>query len=188
MWHKPIMRASKLSVSGVIVVAGLVGLLGLCVLTAQAQDPKVTVAGQVENQTITVTIHHSVVLHTPWPAKRVAVTDPAVADYKLLNPDSVMVMGKVIGSTDVMVWNEKEELFQAHIEVVADLEHLKKELARLFPQSPLQITQSQGVIVISGSLTRAEHADQIHKFMDATVSVTRVEQDRDVWEIGVRKS
>jgi pilus assembly protein CpaC len=149
-------------------VTGLVGLLSLCVLNAQAQEPKATVIGQIENQTITVMIHHSVVLRAPWPAKRVAVTDPTVADYKLLTPDSVMVMGKVIGSTDVMVWNDKEELFQAHVEVIADLEHLKKELARLFPQSPLQVTQSQGVIVISGSLTRAEHADQIHRFMDAS--------------------
>jgi pilus assembly protein CpaC len=151
-------------------VAGLAGLLGICVLTAPAQEPrpKATGAGQNENQSMTVTIHHSVVLHAPWPTKRVAVTDPAIADYKMLTADSVMVMGKAIGSTDVMIWNEKEELFQVHVEVVADLEHLKKELGRLFPQSPLQVTQSQGVIVISGSLTRAEHGDEIRKFMDAS--------------------
>jgi pilus assembly protein CpaC len=151
-------------------VAGLAGLLGICVLTAQAQEPrpKATVAGQNENESLTVTIRHSVVLHAPWPTKRVAVTDPTIADYKMLTADSLMVMGKAIGSTDVMIWNEKEELFQVHVEVVADLEHLKRELGRLFPQSPLQVTQSQGVIVISGSLTRAEHADQIRKFMDAS--------------------
>ena len=53
---------------------------------------------------------------------------------------------------------------------------------------PMAMAGSGRFRTVAPTRHTATNIEVIHKFMDATVSVTRVEQDRDVWEIGVRKS
>ena len=91
-----------------------------------------------EKNLITVYVRRSEVIRAPWPVKRVAVTDPKIADVKVLTPD-----------------------------VDVDLGRLKTELGRLFPGAALEVSQSQDVLVVSGALRRAEHAQQLHKFLEA---------------------
>ena len=120
-----------------------------------------------EKNLITVYVRRSEVIRAPWPVKRVAVTDPKIADVKVLTPDQVLVQGKTVGSTDLILWSEKEQAWRARIDVDVDLGRLKTELGRLFPGAALEVSQSQDVLVVSGALRRAEHAQQLHKFLEA---------------------
>jgi pilus assembly protein CpaC len=119
-------------------------------------------------ETITVNVGQSQMVKAPWPVKRVSITDPNVADVKVLTADQVLVMGKNVGTTDLLMWNEREELWQARVEVGRDVAYIRAELARLFPRSTLTVTQSREMIVVSGQHAHAEDVAQLHKFLDAT--------------------
>ena len=115
---------------------------------------------------LSVMTGHSVVVRAPWPVARVSVSDPKVADVRALTPDRIMVMGKSIGTTDLMIWNEKEEMRRVQVAVSADIEWLQLELARLLPQSKLEVRQSHDLIVLSGTLRTTEQIQHLHKFME----------------------
>ena len=121
-----------------------------------------------QERTVRVYVGRSSLVHAPWPATRVSVTDPKVADVQVLTPDQVLVMGKSVGSTDLIMWSEQEEVWRARIDVDVDLSRLEANLAGLFPRSTLEIRQSQDVVVVTGYLRRTEQADQLHRFLDAT--------------------
>lgn len=148
-----------------------VATLGLCValLTAAAAGQGPDAAGKPpqSGQTVTLKTNHSTVLTAPWPVKRVAVSNPNVADVRALTATTVMVMARGIGRTDVTMWNDREETFYVNLDVVMDLEPVQRELAQFFPHSNLLVSQSEGTLVLRGSFVRAEHAEQLHKFLDS---------------------
>ncbi len=116
---------------------------------------------------LSVMTGHSVVVRAPWPVARVSVSDPKVADVRGLTPDRIMVMGKSIGTTDLMIWNDKEEMRRVPVGVSADIEWLQLELARLLPQAKLEVRQSHDLIILNGTLRTTEQIQLLHKFMDA---------------------
>ncbi len=122
--------------------------------------------GQAE--VITLSIGQSTVVYAPWPVKRVSISDPNIADAQALTADQVLVMGRSVGSTDLLMWNDAEELWRGRIEVGGDVGYIRDELARLFPRSTLAVSQSRDMVVITGQVARAEEADQLHRFLDAT--------------------
>ena len=57
-------------------------------------------------ETITFIVGESTIVNTPWPAVRVAVTDPAIANVQVLTPEQVLLQGSKVGSTDLLVWSQ----------------------------------------------------------------------------------
>jgi Flp pilus assembly secretin CpaC len=55
---------------------------------------------------ITVTVNKSVVLRLPKKASRVSVTQPQIAEAIVVAPDQVLINGKAVGTTSLVVWFE----------------------------------------------------------------------------------
>ena len=126
-----------------------------------------TAMGQPE-EVITLPVGHSSVIKAPWLVKQVSVADPEIADVQVITPTQILVLGKQAGSTVLTVWNERGQSWQTTVYVNVDLAKFKTDLARFLPGSKLSLSQSRDVVVITGSLRRAEHAASLHRFMDAT--------------------
>src|SRR5206468_6528043 len=62
---------------------------------------------------LTVRGGESKVIDAPWPVKRLSVTDPAIADVDLTSPRTVQVQGKAPGATEVILWREHGDVWQA---------------------------------------------------------------------------
>ena len=131
---------------------------------ASAVDPGKTAPAAGED--ITVDVGRSKILPAPWPVKRVSVTDPKIADVQVLTPKQVLLSGKVVGSTDVFMWNKDEEMWQGRVDVEVDRTALRKELAKFFPNNTLDIRQSREMLFVSGTLERVEQAEQLHRLLD----------------------
>ena len=118
---------------------------------------------------ISLQINRSKVIRPPWPVKRVSIAEPKIANVEVLSPDQVLLMGKSAGTTDLLMWNEDEKLWQARVSVHADVSQLKADLVRLFPKCDLEIRPSlQDILIVTGNMDRAEHVAQLHKFLYAT--------------------
>ena len=127
-------------------VRGLLAAAALIVTGVSAQEPttKDVPAGQQvptvqPNQTITLQVGRSTVIRAPWRITRVSITSPEIADVQALTPDTILLQGKTLGSTDVTLWSETEESLQAWVYVDDDLVRLKTELGRLFPVATLDV-------------------------------------------------
>jgi pilus assembly protein CpaC len=158
--RKPLRLASS------AVLALAVSLCGFSALAerAGAADAPAVAASQVQD--ITLTVGHSVVIPAPWPVARVSVTDPKIADVLVLTPKQVRVSGLAVGTTDVAMWSKDEEMWQARVDVQIDLTAIKKELGKLFPATNLELRQARDMLVVCGTLSRAEQAEQLHRFLN----------------------
>jgi len=76
-------------------------LLGLVVSTAAPLAAK-------EIQKLMVGIGHSELLDFGAPIKRVSIADPEIADANITSPRQLIVNGKTVGATTMIVWDEAE--------------------------------------------------------------------------------
>lgn len=131
-----------------------------------------------EEMPLAVHLRQSRVIDTPWRVSRVSITEPRIADVQVLTPRQLLLQGKSIGSTDLVLWNENDEGYRMRVDVLADIGRIRADLRRLFPDSSLEVTQSEEVLVINGVLTRAEDVAAMHRLLDTAeiryVDMTRV--------------
>ena len=74
-------------------------------LYAQA-DIVAATAESVVVYPIAVTVNKSVVLRLPKRAIRVSVTQPEIAEALVVAPDQILINGKAVGTTSLVVWFE----------------------------------------------------------------------------------
>jgi len=63
----------------------------------------------------------------------VAVGDPSIVDFKIINPRQIRVIGLRIGLTDLSITTSDNRTYNFEVRVVADLTTLRGQLQALFP-------------------------------------------------------
>jgi len=129
----------------------------------------VGIAADTAETEISILHRQSQILQAPWEVSRVAVTDPAIADIKVLTADQVLIQGLEIGTTDILLWSEDEtQVIQKKVTVVLDIEKIRAKLEALFPSSSLQLSESGENLIINGSHRNATHAALLQEYLEKT--------------------
>jgi len=85
------------------------------------------------------------------------VANPDVADIVVISPIELYVLGKDVGTTNVLLWDNNSHLIGAiNVEVQHDLDSLKRKFAELLPGQPIEVRSSQRSIVLSGRVSDVE--------------------------------
>ena len=106
---------------------------------------------------LVVPLYKSRVVTVDVPTSRVSVGNPDVADFVVISPTQLYVLGKDIGNTNVLLWDSNTHLIGSiNVEVQHDLEDLKRKLAEVLPQEPIEVRSTQRSIVLSGRVSDAE--------------------------------
>jgi pilus assembly protein CpaC len=87
----------------------------------------------------------------------VSVGNPDIADFVVISPTQLYVLGKDIGNTNVLLWDSNTHLIGSiNVEVQHDLEDLKRKLAEVLPQETIEVRSAQRSIVLSGRVSDSE--------------------------------
>lgn len=162
--------------------AAVLGILS-CSGAASAQTTK-----GADMPPIVVAAGQSNVLDAPWPVQRMSITNPQVADVEAISPTQVLLLGKKVGTTDLVLWSATGEVWQRRIDVHVDPQRLRKELTAMFPGSDLDVTQSQDVVIITGSLPARLQGQRLREFLEAAEKATGLKYVDMVSMAGVRRS
>jgi len=101
-----------------------------------------------------VPLYKSRVLSLPSSIKRISVGSPDIADLLLLRSTELYVLGKDLGTTNVLLWDANDILIAVvSVEVTHDLEGLKKKLHDLMPNEAIEVRAAQRSIVLSGTVS-----------------------------------
>lgn len=120
---------------------------------------KVYAGGGTElmQQSFPVPIYKSRTLPIKQEAARVSVGNPSIADILIMQPTELYILGKQLGSTNILVWDEEDRLVDIiDIEITHDLNGLKEKLYRFLPDESIQVHSSQGQLVIGGQVSNLE--------------------------------
>jgi pilus assembly protein CpaC len=99
-----------------------------------------------------VTIGKSQVLDLKEPFTRVSVTNPSIADVFVVTPSQVLINGKGVGVTSLVVFYPSRTLF-FDLVVQTDLEMLRERLRDVAPRDEIQVHPAQDAILLKGSVS-----------------------------------
>jgi pilus assembly protein CpaC len=84
---------------------------------------------------------------------RVAVAEPRVADLKVITRTQILLTAKGAGSTDVTLWNKRDQPLVLALQVTRNLEALRRQLKELFPQETITVNANDDLVVLSGEVS-----------------------------------
>jgi len=116
---------------------------------------------------VNVHLGQSVIVNAPWNVARVSITDPETADVQVLTPRQVLVIGKKLGATDMILWSDNDQVWHRRISVLVDLSFVQNELDRIFPDCSITVMQAQDVAIINGTFRRADQAAELRSTLDS---------------------
>ncbi len=120
---------------------------------ASAQDPLPRRSAASETS-LEVPLYKSRIIGLKAPAARVSVGNPDIADLLILQSTQLYVLGKDLGTTNVLLWDRSDNLIgTVNVEVTHDLQSLKAKLFRLLPQEKIEVYSAQRNIVLTGNVS-----------------------------------
>ena len=147
-------------------IAGLVLISLTFVQNTSAQSSSDTVTN-MRSQSMTVPLYKSRLISLDRVATRISVGNPDVADILILRSKQLYVLGKDLGTTNVLLWDQGEQLIGTiEVEVTHDLQSLKKKLHDLLPDEKVEVHSAQRNIILSGHVSNVGD-------MDAALKIAR---------------
>lgn len=118
-------------------------------------------AQQQAAPTVSVTINKSMVFRLAERAKRVSVSQPAVADVIVVAPSQLLINGKAIGTTSLIVFDEKGDVTNYDLVVSPDIAALRAQLRTLFPNEKIEVSTSGPSLVLRGEVANEVVYDRV---------------------------
>jgi pilus assembly protein CpaC len=92
------------------------------------------------------------VVNTNFDIRRLAITNPTVADGTVVSPRELLIDGKTAGTISLLVWGDAERI---HYELVVEpaVTTLEQRLQELFPGEDIKVSVSEGAVILSGRVS-----------------------------------
>ena len=130
---------------------GLVACVVLLLATMTEGASAQRIVSQAE-RVISVSKGSSVLLVNPVALSRFSVGDPAIAEATVLSPTEVLINGKGLGTTTLLIWDNSGQVRVNSVEVTADAPGLQRFLKQLMPDEDIQVSASGNTVTVSGNV------------------------------------
>jgi pilus assembly protein CpaC len=97
----------------------------------------------------------------PVALQRLSIADPEVAEIFAVSPREIMVNGKKLGSTSLMLWDVGGRYRLYTVEVTPDVKVLEEQLRTLFPDERVSVSTTGNNVVLSGEVSTSGAAKRI---------------------------
>ncbi|MEX0852497.1 MAG: type II and III secretion system protein family protein [Bauldia sp.] len=146
-----------------LVLAALMLLAALsadAVMSPARAQAQFSVDGQQSvSRAVKVGLNKSVIIDLPRDARDILVSNPVIADAVIRTPRRIYVTGVAVGQSNVIVFDRAGlQIVSLELEVERDSSNLSRMLARLIPDSDIQIEVVSDNIVLSGTVRNASDA------------------------------
>jgi pilus assembly protein CpaC len=129
------------------------------------------VVSQAE-RVISVSRGASALFISPVPLQRFSVGDPNIAEVTIVSPTEVVINGRTLGSTTLLIWDNTSDVKVYSVEVTADAPALERYLRSLLPNEEITVSASGSSITLSGTVkdpVSAQRAVDIARTTGATI-------------------
>jgi pilus assembly protein CpaC len=118
-------------------------------------------AQQPVSPTISVTVNKSMVFRLAERAKRVSVSQPQVADVIVVAPSQLLINGKAVGTTSLIVFDDKGEVANYDLIVTPDVAALRAQLKVMLPNENVEVSTSGPALVLRGEVSNEVVYDKV---------------------------
>lgn len=151
-----------------LLLASLIILLASSVAPAQENSYKASFQQNKEAIAVNVLVGQSRVINFDKPVGRFSVSNPEIAEAVLVTPDQVLVNGKAFGQVNFIAWEQSGgEYLVFDVFVRANLSLIDSQIRALFPKDDIRLSQANGSVVMSGSVSDPKTAAQAQSVIEA---------------------
>jgi pilus assembly protein CpaC len=151
-----------------LILASLVIVLSSSVTHAQESSYKASFKQNKEAIPVNVLVGQSRVINFDRPVGRFSVSNPEIAEAVLVTPDQVLVNGKGFGQVNFIAWEQTGgEYLVFDVYVRANLSLIDSQMRALFPKDDIRLSQANGSVVMSGSVSDPKIAAQAQSVVEA---------------------
>lgn len=119
---------------------------------------------------ISTFVGKSKVIQLNTPVSRIAIGDPSIADYKIVSPSELLLLGKAVGTTNLILWQKNGKSTMLDMSVSIDITPLEKALTSQLPQEKgITVNSTSGSIVLGGYVSDAVAAEIVVNLAEAHV-------------------
>ena len=130
------------------------------------------------NTRVEMPVFHSHIVKLPKALKRVSVGNSDIADLITIEPKQIYIVGKSLGTTNVVLWDNKNQVIGVlNLEVTHDLNMLKTKLYELLPGESIEVRSSSGSIVLSGQVSSAAKVDTAVRLAETFLKKSKESDD-----------
>ncbi len=128
-----------------LVVAVGVTLLPMMSLRAQQvlKEPE---------QVLSVSRGASLLLTNPFSLERIALGDPTIAEANAVSPTELLITGKTLGTTSLLIWSATGTPKFYSVQVTADAPGLERFIKGLMPDEDVRVSASGNTVTLSGTV------------------------------------
>jgi pilus assembly protein CpaC len=151
-----------------LLLASLITIFATSIAHAQENSYKASFGQNKEAIAVNVLVGQSRVINFDRPVGRFSVSNPEIAEAILVTPDQVLVNGKAFGQVNFIAWEQSGGQFMVFdVYVRANLSLIDSQIRALFPKDDIRLSQANGSVVISGSVSNAATAAQVQSVVEA---------------------
>ena len=130
-----------------------------------------------------VPLYKSRILSLGSPISRISVGNPDIADLLLLRSSELYVLGKDLGTTNVLLWDSEDRLVATvSVEVTHDLEGLKTKLHELMPNEAIEIRSAQRSIILSGTVSSPSNMTAAVAIAEGFLAQVATAKEKEMFE------
>jgi len=117
---------------------------------------------------VNVLVGQSRLISFDHPIERFSVSNPDIAEAVLVTPDQVVVNGKAFGQINFIAWEKSTGRFLIFdVYVRTNLGLIDSQIRALFPKDDIRLSQANGSVVISGTVSDPKIAAQAEAVVQA---------------------
>jgi pilus assembly protein CpaC len=131
----------------------------MCVIILLLLFAEIGSAQQQVSPTISVTVNKSMVFRLA--DQRVSISQAEVADVVVVAPTQLLINGKAVGTTSLIVFNEKGDVTNYDLVVLPDVAALRSQLRVFFPSEKVEISTSGPALVLRGEVSNEVVYDKV---------------------------
>jgi len=146
-----------------------IAILMIALMSSVPKLQGVSEQGGAETQVLHVSVGRSVVVNVQEPVTRVLSSNPAVVETVPTSPTQVVIEGKAVGSSSLILWDGEGHQQMLDVLVDLDVSGLRSAIQRAYPNQQLDVQVDGGRLILTGNVTDPHVADDLGK-MAATYS------------------
>jgi pilus assembly protein CpaC len=117
---------------------------------------------------INVLVGQSRVINFDRPIGRFSISNPEIAEAVMVSPNQVLVNGKGFGQVNFIAWEKSDQKFIVFdVFVRANLSLIDSQIRALFPRDDIRLSQANGSVVLSGTVSTPQAAQQADAVVQA---------------------
>ena len=124
------------------------------------------------------------ILKTEQDIGSVFITDPAIADYQVIDEHKIIVFGRGVGKATIVLFNDDgDTLLQKQLVVNRSMVHIQQNIEMRYPNAEVEIYNLGDKVVLSGIVATEEERDGIYILVGELLGKESENQDVE-WKVG----